>query len=85
MSLSSTSTIKSQLRTALGVKASGYFDVLQQFVAGKISRTEFDDSIRQYLDAPNLGMRFSRQFQVSSELITGYRSTITQLLDHLVI
>jgi len=56
MSLSSTSAIKSQLRTALGLRAPGYFDVFQQFVAGKISRTEFDDSIRKCLDAPNLGM-----------------------------
>jgi len=28
--------------------------VFQQFVSGRISRTEFDDSIRQCLDAPNL-------------------------------
>ncbi|KZP16626.1 hypothetical protein FIBSPDRAFT_748463 [Athelia psychrophila] len=54
MSLSSTSTIKTQLRTALGSKAPRYFHVFQQFVAGRISRTEFDDAIRQCLDAPSL-------------------------------
>jgi hypothetical protein len=54
MSLSSTSTIKNQLKTALGLKAPGYFDVFQQFVAGRISRTEFDESIRRHLDAPTL-------------------------------
>lgn len=56
MSLSSTSTIKTQLRTALGPKAPSYFDTLQQFVSGRISRTEFDDTIRQCLDAPTLGV-----------------------------
>ncbi|EGN96615.1 hypothetical protein SERLA73DRAFT_184711, partial [Serpula lacrymans var. lacrymans S7.3] len=54
MSLSSTSTIKTQLGNALGTKAPVYFDTFNQFVTGKISRTEFDDSIRQVLDAPNL-------------------------------
>lgn len=55
MSLSSTSTIKSQLNTALGQKAQGYFETLSQFISGKISRTEFDESVRHALDAPNLG------------------------------
>ncbi|KAH7929091.1 hypothetical protein BV22DRAFT_1081711 [Leucogyrophana mollusca] len=54
MSLSSTSTIKSQLGVALGPKAPGYFETLSQFVSGRISRSEFDDSVRQALDAPNL-------------------------------
>ncbi|KAG1746671.1 transcriptional regulator of RNA polII, SAGA, subunit-domain-containing protein [Suillus paluster] len=54
MSLSSTSTIKSQLNAALGQKASAYFETLSQFVSGKISRIEFDESVRQALDAPNL-------------------------------
>lgn len=55
MSLSSTSTIKSQLNTALGQKAQGYFETLSQFISGKISRIEFDESVRHALDAPNLG------------------------------
>jgi len=59
MSLSSTSTIKSQLNTALGQKAPGYFETLSQFVSGKISRTEFDEAVRQALDAPNLGTNYS--------------------------
>ncbi|KAH7890734.1 transcriptional regulator of RNA polII, SAGA, subunit-domain-containing protein [Phlebopus sp. FC_14] len=54
MSLSSTSTIKSQLNGALGAKAQGYFEALSQFVSAKISRTEFEDAVRQALDAPNL-------------------------------
>jgi hypothetical protein len=55
MSLSSTSTIKNQLNAALGQKAPAYFETLSQFVSGKVSRIEFDESVRQALDAPNLG------------------------------
>ncbi|KAG1751663.1 transcriptional regulator of RNA polII, SAGA, subunit-domain-containing protein [Suillus occidentalis] len=54
MSLSSTSTIKNQLNAALGQKAPAYFETLSQFVSGKVSRIEFDESVRQALDAPNL-------------------------------
>lgn len=54
MSLSSTSTIKGQLHAALGTKAQSYFDALSQFVSAKISRAEFEDAVRQALDAPNL-------------------------------
>ncbi|KAI9464175.1 transcriptional regulator of RNA polII, SAGA, subunit-domain-containing protein [Boletus coccyginus] len=54
MSLSSTSTIKGQLNVALGPRASGYFNTLSQFVSARISRQEFEDSVRQALDAPNL-------------------------------
>ena len=55
MSLASTSTIKAQLKSVLGVKADPYFDVFQKFVVGRISRGEFDDAIRHFLDAPSLG------------------------------
>ncbi|KAF8449062.1 transcriptional regulator of RNA polII, SAGA, subunit-domain-containing protein [Boletus edulis BED1] len=54
MSLSSTSTIKGQLNVALGPKATGYFNALSQFVSARTSRQEFEDSVRQALDAPNL-------------------------------
>lgn len=54
MSLSSTGTIKQQLTTNLGQKAPTYFQSLNLFVTGKSSRSEFDDTIRQILDAPNL-------------------------------
>ncbi|KAF9221355.1 hypothetical protein BS17DRAFT_711643 [Gyrodon lividus] len=54
MSLSSTSTIKGQLNVALGPKAPAYFQALSQFVSAKISRQEFEESVRQALDAPNL-------------------------------
>ncbi|KAF8191432.1 transcriptional regulator of RNA polII, SAGA, subunit-domain-containing protein [Mycena galopus ATCC 62051] len=54
MSLSSTSTLKAQLKGHLGPKAESYFSTLNLFVTGQTSRTEFDDSIRTILDAPNL-------------------------------
>lgn len=54
MSLSSTSLIKQQLGGQLGSKAQSYFDSLASFVAGRASRSEFDDAIRQLLDAPTL-------------------------------
>ncbi|KIK91526.1 hypothetical protein PAXRUDRAFT_830776 [Paxillus rubicundulus Ve08.2h10] len=54
MSLSSTSTIKGQLNVALGPKAPAYFRALSQFVSGKISRPEFENSVRQVLDVANL-------------------------------
>jgi hypothetical protein len=54
MSLSSTSTIKHQLSTILGPKSKSYFFTLHQFIAGRLSRLEFDDSVRQSLDSAHL-------------------------------
>ncbi|KAK7466488.1 hypothetical protein VKT23_005210 [Stygiomarasmius scandens] len=54
MSLSSTSNIKAQINHNLGPKAPTYFECLHSFVTGKISRTEFDDTLKPILDAPNL-------------------------------
>ncbi|KAJ7491246.1 transcriptional regulator of RNA polII, SAGA, subunit-domain-containing protein [Mycena latifolia] len=54
MSLSSTSTLKAQLKGHLGPKADLYFSTLNLFVTGQTSRTEFDEAIRAILDAPNL-------------------------------
>ncbi|KAJ7184337.1 transcriptional regulator of RNA polII, SAGA, subunit-domain-containing protein [Mycena filopes] len=54
MSLSSTSTLKTQLKGHLGPKADGYFATLNLFVTGQTSRTEFDEAIRVILDTPNL-------------------------------
>jgi hypothetical protein len=56
MSLSSTSTLKAQIKSHLGPKADIYFATLNLFVTGQTSRTEFDDSIRTILDTPNLGI-----------------------------
>ncbi|KAJ7915520.1 transcriptional regulator of RNA polII, SAGA, subunit-domain-containing protein [Mycena leptocephala] len=54
MSLSSTSTLKAQLKGHLGPKADLYFSTLNHFVSGQTSRVEFEESIRAILDAPNL-------------------------------
>ena len=58
MSLSSTSNIKAQINHNLGPKAPTYFECLHSFVTGKISRTEFDDTLKPILDAPNLSESF---------------------------
>ncbi|KAF4611051.1 hypothetical protein D9613_006828 [Agrocybe pediades] len=54
MSLSSTSTLKSQLINNLGSNAHIYFDALSNFVSGKTSRTEFEEATKQVLTSHNL-------------------------------
>ncbi|OJT06384.1 hypothetical protein TRAPUB_2758 [Trametes pubescens] len=54
MSLSSTTTIKNQLSTALGPKAPPYFSVLKDYLSGHISRTEYDDQVKTHLDSTHL-------------------------------
>lgn len=54
MSLSSTSTIKQQLSSLLGTKATAYFESFNAFVTGQCSRSEFEIAIRHVLDAPTL-------------------------------
>ncbi|EJF64257.1 transcriptional regulator of RNA polII, SAGA, subunit-domain-containing protein [Dichomitus squalens] len=51
MSLSSTSTVKAQLTNALGPKAPQYFHVLKEYLSGRISRNEYDDEVKTYLDS----------------------------------
>jgi hypothetical protein len=86
MSLSSTSAIKNQLNAALAQKAQGYFETLSQFVSGKISRTEFDESVRQALDAPNLGWcnHFSKHRGTDITLVQLHNSLIISLFDFTV-
>ena len=54
MSLSSTTTVKSQLTNALGQKAPLYFSVLKEYLAGRISRNEYDEQIKTHLDSTHL-------------------------------
>ncbi|OCH93654.1 hypothetical protein OBBRIDRAFT_276982 [Obba rivulosa] len=54
MSLPSTTTIKSQLSAALGAKAPAYWRILQQYLSGRISRTEFDEQVKECLDTTAL-------------------------------
>lgn len=55
MSLSSTGNIKHQLTVALGFKGPHYFTTLQLYLRGQISRTEFDEQVRECLDTALLG------------------------------
>ncbi|KAH9995367.1 transcriptional regulator of RNA polII, SAGA, subunit-domain-containing protein [Russula compacta] len=54
MSLESTTTIKSKLAAGLGPKAHRYWSLLQSFLAATISRTEFDEQIRECVDTSPL-------------------------------
>ncbi|KAA1468816.1 hypothetical protein DENSPDRAFT_543389 [Dentipellis sp. KUC8613] len=54
MSLESTSTIKSKLAAGLGPKAPRYWSLLKAFLSAAISRTEFDEQIRECVDTPQL-------------------------------
>ncbi|KAI0741934.1 transcriptional regulator of RNA polII, SAGA, subunit-domain-containing protein [Daedaleopsis nitida] len=54
MSLSSTSTVKSQITTALGQRATLYFNVLKEYLSGHISRNEYDDQVKALLDSTHL-------------------------------
>lgn len=54
MSLSSTSTLKSQLIKNLGSNAQTYFDSLSTFVSGRTSRTEFEETTKVILSTPTL-------------------------------
>lgn len=81
MSLSSTSTIKGQLVASLGSKSNEYFETLQQFVAGKISRTEFEDGVHHILNAPNLSTFGSSDSLPYADI----HSSTSQCHDHLSI
>ena len=59
MSLESTTTIKSKLAAGLGPKAHRYWSLLQSFLAATISRTEFDEQIRECVDTSPLGIPHS--------------------------
>jgi len=54
MSLSSTSTLKSQLIKNLGLNAQIYFDSLSTFVSGRTSRAEFEETTKAILNTPTL-------------------------------
>ncbi|GLB41952.1 putative transcriptional regulator of RNA polII, SAGA, subunit [Lyophyllum shimeji] len=54
MSLPSTSKLKASLTAQLGDNAEPYFSALKSFVTGQSSRSEFEETVRQLLDAPTL-------------------------------
>lgn len=75
MSLSSTATIKQQLTSYLGAKGPSYFDSLNNFITGRISRSEFDDALKIVIDAPHLGRWHHRQ-RALSMLISVYLNSL---------
>jgi hypothetical protein len=76
MSLSSTTTIKAQLTSNLGAKSNAYFDTLLQFISGKISRTEFDESVRQALDSPHLSASLAFTWVCTTLRVPQFNSTM---------
>ncbi|KAI0704289.1 transcriptional regulator of RNA polII, SAGA, subunit-domain-containing protein [Cytidiella melzeri] len=54
MSLSSPTTIKAQLATALGPKTPLYYKIFQEYLSGRLSRVEFDEQIKDCLGADNI-------------------------------
>ena len=44
-------TIKNELQIALGDKAEMYWDILNQYLCGRISRVEYDEQIREVVTA----------------------------------
>ena len=78
MSLSSTSTLKGQLTRNLGSKAQVYFDSLSNFVSGKTSRQEFEDTAKSVLVTPTLCKNCSYQIycQVNKYFLLQYNFTM---------
>ena len=55
MSLASTSVLKAQLKSSLSANSPAYFDTLSRFISGLLSRSEFEETVRQhYLTSPHL-------------------------------
>jgi hypothetical protein len=57
MSLSSTSgtsALKAQLSEALGANEQRYWEIFHFFLHGQLSRVEFEDTVRECLDSPQL-------------------------------
>lgn len=48
--------VRDELTSALGNKSTHYWDTLSSYLGGKISRTEFEELIREAVDTPHLGM-----------------------------
>ncbi|KLO11612.1 hypothetical protein SCHPADRAFT_921686 [Schizopora paradoxa] len=48
------STLRDEINAALGPKASVYWQTLNQYTSGKISRVEFEELVREAVDTPHL-------------------------------
>jgi hypothetical protein len=60
MSVSTTTTIKAQLSSALGEHEEKYWETFRLFLYGQLSRIEFEDTIKESLHTPQLGERLWR-------------------------
>jgi hypothetical protein len=47
--------VKAALNAELGTNAKSYWRVFSNFLSGRAARAEFEDSVRQYLNTPQLG------------------------------
>jgi hypothetical protein len=84
MSLDSTGNLKQQLVTHLGPKAPIYFDSLQAFVSGKISRGEFEDGVKQVLTSSALREyqpRFRTRLSSHASPVQVHNALIISLFD----
>lgn len=48
--------IRDELNVDLGDRSAYYWDTLNSYLAGKISRVEFEEQIREVVDTPHLGI-----------------------------
>jgi hypothetical protein len=65
MSLSSTSgtsALKAQLSEALGANEQRYWETFHFFLHGQLSRVEFEDTVRECLDSPQLSESIVRSY-----------------------
>jgi hypothetical protein len=65
--------IKARLASALGPNGLSYWRMLSEYVIGKRSRSEFDSSVRQYLNTRDLSTTQILHF--STVLIYCFEST----------
>lgn len=76
--------IRDQLNAALADKASHYWDTLNAYLGGKISRVEFEELVREVIDNPNLGECISIHMRMHICLYVDYFSLV-QLHNSLII
>jgi hypothetical protein len=48
--------LRTEITAALGYKAEEYWNTLNEYLCGRISRVEYDELIREAVDNPQLGM-----------------------------
>lgn len=74
--------IRDQLNAVLVNKSAQYWDTLNTFLCGKISRVEFEELVREVIDTPNLGMSIINTINISSLIPIGLNSSTSQFADN---